>query len=434
MTEGSFAWVAVKYTSSTSTAIVEDNWSSEGKNFYVSHSILKASIKIADDILMVESASSVYAHTTAAAFLKVRDNILGGCSWFKGTHDTNDLTGWMSPYAIGSQLPDPKEFECSNYVCCTQCTYPTCPKLYDCSAHIFASCNEVQGSHLQLNLHWRMRSGHFSNPSTHSIWLRISLTHLVSASLPPLSAPVSQGLIAMYTADSWNPAEFPSKAAWMDLSGSGNHVTDIGGNISVSRPFEAPAYVYGDSAAWMRFPVGILPSSIYTLIYIVRYNGPNRKCIFTSDLNWLSGFYNNCYGGPATCFPISGVKYRSNIEFAPITHPNDGWATQANLDLHGYDWFIGTDRGDSFRSNGVDRTMVPGNGFSVGGRLGINVGYYSAPFPYCGKSDFAVQQLLVFNRNLSDSEVSRVEAWLTALQPAFTPANLQVRNFFPILS
>jgi hypothetical protein len=172
----------------------------------------------------------------------------------------------------------------------------------------------------------------------------------------------------------------------------------------------------------MRFPVGVLPSATYTLFFVARYNGPNRKCIFSTDLDWLSGFYRNCYGGLATCFPITGVKYRLSVG----THRNNGWATRSDSDLHGYDWVTGTDRGDSFRSNGVDRTVDPGNGFSVGGRLGINVGFYSPSFA-CGTSEFAVQQLLVFNRNLSDSEVSRVEAWLAALQPAFTPANLQVR-------
>ena len=69
-----------------------------------------------------------------------------------------------------------------------------------------------------------------------------------------MSVPISQGLIAMYTADSWRPAESPAAASWMDLSGAGNHVTDIGGSISVARPVGAPAYVHGDSAAWMRFP------------------------------------------------------------------------------------------------------------------------------------------------------------------------------------
>ena len=118
------------------------------------------------------------------------------------------------------------------------------------------------------------------------------------------------------------------------------------------------------------------------------------------------------------------MKFRWDSNAA--AHAYVHWVTRNDSNLHGYDWVTGTDRGDSFRSNGVDRTVDPGNGFSVGGRLGINNGTYS-PSDACGTSEFAVQQLLVFNRNLSDSEVSRAEAWLAALQPAFTPANLQVR-------
>jgi hypothetical protein len=431
MTEGSFAWVAVKYTSSTSDPIVVDKWTSTEKNFYVSLSILRSSILIANDILMVENSSSVYANMTAAAFLKVRDNILGGCNWFKDTHNSNDLTGWMRPYATGSQLPDPRQVNCQNYLCCTstQCKAfsPACPEPYACNFYIFDSCNNTQGSHLSLSAHWRMRSGYYEQASTHSIWFRIPLSHLVSASLPLPSVPVSLGLIAMYTVDSWRPAESTTSGTWMDLSGAGNHVTEIGGSISVARPFGAPAYIHGNSAAWMRFPVGILPSSSYTLIYVARYNGPNRKNIFSTDLDWLSGFYYNCYGGSASCFPVTGVKYRN---VGGSSHPNNGWVTRFNSDLHGYGWVTGIDRGDSFRSNGVDRTLVPGNGFSVGGRLGINVGFYASGGIDRGTSDFAVQQLLVFNRRMTDSEVYRVEAWLAALQPVFTPANLQVCAIF----
>jgi hypothetical protein len=34
--------------------------------------------------------------------------------------------------------------------------------------------------------------------------------------------------------------------------------------------------------------------------------------------------------------------------------------------------------------------------------------------------------VLVYNVKLSDADVQRVEAWLFAQQPAFTPANMQV--------
>jgi hypothetical protein len=194
--------------------------------------------------------------------------------------------------------------------------------------------------------------------------------------------------------DSWTGTR------WTDLSGYGNHVTEIGGNISVARPVGAPAYIYGATTASMRFPAGVLPSVEYTLFFVARYNGPNRGRIFQGDdSNWLSGFWSG----------LAGVAL----------HGSCGWITNNQIDMHGYDWVIGTDRSNSLRSNGVDRT--PNSACTGFSRLAINTGL---PAEY---SDFAVQSVLVYNRKLSDAEVLVVEAWLTSLQRAFTPANLQVR-------
>jgi hypothetical protein len=89
---------------------------------------------------------------------------------------------------------------------------------------------------------------------------------------------------------------------------------------------------------------------------------------------------------------------------------------------------MGTDRSNSFRSNGVDRTVSPNSGCSVFDRLAINTGFSAIE-----TSDFAIQSVLVYNRKLDDSDVLRVEAWLTSMQPAFTPANMQVRAQYEAL-
>ena len=409
MTEGSFAWVAVKYTSSTTAAILENTWTPSSKNFHVSHSILKSGIVAASDILMVEDSSSVYANmSTAAAFSTIRNNILAGCYWFTGTHDGNDLTGCMRPYATGAQIPDAKatngEYPCCTQGMCNSASWSKCPPQYDCSIGVFLSNGNNTASHLQLNVHARMRSGAHSLQRTHSIWLRIPLTTLVSASLLPASLPVPQGLIAMYTADSWQPAGSLTTASWMDLSGAANHVTDIAGttSISVARPVGAPAYIYGAPTASMRFPAGILPPSAdYTLFFVARYNGAVRRRIFQGiNIHWLSGFW----GGQA------GVAL----------HDGDrcSWMT-AEVDVHGHDWVMGVDRSDSFRSNGVDRTTRTTT-CAAADNLAINNGSAASE-----NSDFAIQSVLVYNRKLSDADVMKVEAWLTSQMPAFTPANLQ---------
>ena len=189
---------------------------------------------------------------------------------------------------------------------------------------------------------------------------------------------------------------------WTDLSGAGNHVTDIGGttNISVARPVGAPAYIYGAPTAWMNFPAGILPSAEYTLFYVARYNGAVRRRIFQGvDTNWNTGFWNG----------RAGMAHHGSCE----------WITSID-DKHDIDWVLGTDRSNSFRSNGKERASA-GNTCAVFDRLAINTGHHSSE-----ASDFAIQSVLVYNVKLSDADVQRVEAWLFAQQPSFTPANLQV--------
>jgi hypothetical protein len=250
----------------------------------------------------------------------------------------------------------------------------------------------------------------FQSLNRPSVFFRLQLLFLVAllpSAVTSQSPPITAGLIAHYNADSWTGTQ------WRDVSGSGNHVTEVGGtsSISVARPVGAPAYVQGASTAWMRFPDGILPSAQYTLFYVARYNTnthTNTQRIFQGvSTNWLSGFH----GGR------SGVAFH-HCEW--ITQPSH---YMAGGDLHGIDWVLGSDRSDSFRSNGVDRTINAGNGCqSSTSRLAINTGNLPSE-----TSDFAIQSVLVYNVKLSDADVQRVEAWLNALQPSFTPANLQAR-------
>jgi hypothetical protein len=118
------------------------------------------------------------------------------------------------------------------------------------------------------------------------------------------------------------------------------------------------------------------------------------------NTNWHSGFYSGIAGG--------------------TFHGSCDWIAPYN-DLHGSDWVIGSDRSNSFRSNGVDRTSNLSNACHTFDRLAINTGLFPNEL-----SDFAIQSVLVYNVKLSDANVHRVEAWLQAQQPAFTPANLQV--------
>jgi hypothetical protein len=95
--------------------------------------------------------------------------------------------------------------------------------------------------------------------------------------------------------------------------------------------------------------------------------------------------------------------------------------------MHGLNWVLGTDRSDSFRSNGEDRT-TRSQGCTAFDRLAINTG--AKPDR---RSHFAVQSVLVYNRRLTNADVLKVEAWLSSLQPAFTPATLQAHSRSPVI-
>jgi alpha-tubulin suppressor-like RCC1 family protein len=228
--------------------------------------------------------------------------------------------------------------------------------------------------------------------------LLLMLISILSPVVVSQTPPITEGLIAHYNADSWTGTR------WTDLSGVGNHVTEIGGTISVARPAGPPAYIRGATTASMRFPAGILPSAEYTLFFVARYNGAARGRIFQGvNTNWLSGFH----GGRAG-----------------VAHHGDScrWITSA-IDMHGYEWVIGTDRSSSFRSNGADRTTS--TTCAASDRLAINTGSHPSE-----TSDFAVQSVLVYNRTLTDADVTKVEAWLTSLQPVVVvadPYNTAVR-------
>jgi hypothetical protein len=229
----------------------------------------------------------------------------------------------------------------------------------------------------------------------------LMLTAILPSVAQSQTPPITSGLIAHYNADSWMGSN------WTDLSGAGNHVTDIGGttNISVMRPVGAPAYIYGAPTAWMKFPAGILPSAQYTLFYVARYNGAVRRRIFQGvGTFWFSGFHLSMLGAG---------------------HGGCGYITNFN-DIHGLDWVLGTDRSNSFRSNGEDRTIK--SDCAVFARLAINAGAESGE-----TSDFALQSVLVYNRRLTNADVLKVEAWLSSLQPAFTPATLQAHSRSPFI-
>ena len=150
-------------------------------------------------------------------------------------------------------------------------------------------------------------------------------------------------------------------------------------------------FLYGSTGDGLRFPTATMDDSKdYTLFHVARYykqsGTPTRKRIFDGVAsNWLSGFY----GGN------SGVAYHGE------------WLTDFNTNKHGDTWVVSCDQKDLYISNGVDRTTsTPSNPTSE--QLSINDGYYVSS----QASDWAVAEVIIYDRTLTSSELKSVQAYL----------------------
>ena len=198
--------------------------------------------------------------------------------------------------------------------------------------------------------------------------------------IPTLS--VLNGLVGWYDGASWTGSQ------WTDKSGSGNHATTIRGTMGTSINPKGGIVLTGATTAGIQFPAGILPAT-YTLFHVAKYTGlGSRGRMFDGAApdNWLSGFYNGA----------SGVAY------------HNGWVTQYTTSIHGDNWVVSTDQNNLYRSNGVQRGNS-GAGTPSYARLTINYGLATGEY-----SDWAVSEVLVYNRTLTADEITSVETYLYA--------------------
>jgi len=150
-------------------------------------------------------------------------------------------------------------------------------------------------------------------------------------------------------------------------------------------------FLYGSPTDGMQFPTTIMDTNTnYTLFHVARYYKPTgppaRLRIFDGvTSNWLSGFVSG----------QAGVAY------------HDAYLT-ATTDLHGNQWVLSTDQNNLYRSNGTDRTIA---GYTNGTsrQLSINNGSSTTQ-----RSDWAVAEVLVYDRQLTLSEYLSIEAYLAA--------------------
>lgn len=144
------------------------------------------------------------------------------------------------------------------------------------------------------------------------------------------------GLVGHYTADSWK-----KKAnRWEDLSGKGNHVTEIKGTLDVDDD-EGVKFVFGDKNAGCRFPTKVFTKGRkYTFFHVARYGSESdRGRIFDgTDSNTLSGFWAG----------RQGVAHKQ-------ASGGHGWITHHEGKREG--WIVSTDQKQLYRANGIQRSQ-----------------------------------------------------------------------------
>ena len=188
-----------------------------------------------------------------------------------------------------------------------------------------------------------------------------------------------QGLSGRYTIESFNDAG----NSWADTSPMKNHIVDVKGDLE-----RVEDYVQGSTSVGLKIPIGIFGvDNADTMFYVARYNGPAKKRIFDGTSNdWYSGFHNGRTG---------------------VAHHKD-WLTQASTAIHGpHEWVIATDAPNKFRSYGEDR-VINKSVYNSTSQITVNMG----PDYVNESSDWAIKEMIFYNRLLTLDEISKVESYL----------------------
>lgn len=184
---------------------------------------------------------------------------------------------------------------------------------------------------------------------------------------------------------------------WEDISGKGNHCTEVRGSLK-----NTFSYVYGGIEDGFKIPaatMGAGDAKEYTLFYVARYNGWYRRRIFDGiNNNWLSGFHDNNTG---------------------VAHHATNWLAYPGTkqSLHSQGWFQGTDQSNLFRSNGRSRVTNSDIDASTS-QITVNFGEYSST-PSQESSDWAVKEIIIYNRKLTIDEIFKVENYLVHMYPEY---------------
>lgn len=182
-----------------------------------------------------------------------------------------------------------------------------------------------------------------------------------------------QGLTGRYTAESYSA----SQKLWKDESGK-THDIRVAGDLQMS---DDKIYVYGGAAEKFTLP-GELFDRQYTIFALAKYNGETKRRILTST---QGGWFTGHNAGK------SGVAYHNN------------WITE-DVDHFGDAWVLSTDQRNLYRANGR-RYSGYGLDESFPRDIGVNIAAGQ-------ESDYAIAEILVYDRELSHDDILKVEKFL----------------------
>jgi hypothetical protein len=176
---------------------------------------------------------------------------------------------------------------------------------------------------------------------------------------------------------------------WNDTSGNGNDIKDdnLKGLLKNTVDPVSGKYVYGSVEDGIIIPFDFTGSN-WTLFTVARYNNNKKDRIFEgTDVNWLAGWHAG----------RTGLAYYGNKE----------WVTpQVNVHGSGRTWIQTTAYKTQFFSNG-DKRSTKFNG-QAPGKIAINMGQNAAR----ESSDWAVHEIIVYGRALSQKDRVKVENYL----------------------
>lgn len=198
---------------------------------------------------------------------------------------------------------------------------------------------------------------------------------------------VTDGLVAQYDGPSWNG----TLRIWLDKSGNGNNTSpaDVRGTVTYD---STNGFLYGGVGDGVKLP-SLGTTANYTFIHLAKYNNGVKQRIFQGvTTDWASGFYTG----------KAGVAYHNGYVTAPT-------------DLYGYNWIISSDQRNLYRAHSIDFTAGTAGTPGYPTRIGLNFGAATSEY-----SDWAVAEVLVYNRVLSATEMLSVENYIRVKYPSLT--------------